>query len=157
MNARIDTLHVDAGIVSWTITIAVATDHSATIQRISIIALATPTISFVFVGEALRVYSAVIGDQTRIHAVVVHATLVQVTFAVACAFHGVASDVWVALIAFVAGTDRFVISYVARGIGTAVARISALSIDAGFCVAALVVRRTGTDYRYLDWKMNYFY
>ena len=62
MNARIDTLHVDAGIVSWTIAIAVATDHSATIQRISMIALATSTVGFVVVGEALRVYSAVIGD-----------------------------------------------------------------------------------------------
>ena len=47
------------------------------------------------------------------------------------------------------------VSYVTRGVGTAVARISALPVDAGFCVAALVVRRTGADYRYLDWKMNY--
>ena len=156
MNAGIDTLHVDAGIVSWAVAVAVATDHSATIQRISIIALTTSTVGFVVVGEAFRVHSAVIGNQTRIHAVVVHATLVQGTFAVACTFHGVASDVWVALVAFIAGADRFVVSYIARGVGTTVARISTLPVDAGFCVAALVVRRTGTDYRYLDWKMNYF-
>lgn len=47
------------------------------------------------------------------------------------------------------------ISYGARSVGTAVARVPALSVDAGLCVAALVVRRASADYCYLDWKIKY--
>lgn len=42
------------------------------------------------------------------------------------------------------------VSYIAGSVGTAVAGVSALPVDAGFRVAALVVCRTGAYYGYLN-------
>lgn len=54
--------------------------------------------------------------------------------------------------AFLARTDWFVVFHVADGVGAAVAGISALSIDAGVAIAALVIRSAGADGCYLNWK-----
>ena len=62
MNARIDALHIDTGMVSRTVAIAVATDYSASIQRISMITVTASTVGFMIVGEAFCVYCTVIGD-----------------------------------------------------------------------------------------------
>ena len=58
------------------------------------------------------------------------------------------------MVAFLARTDRFVVSDIAGSVGTAVAWVSALSVDAGIFIATLVVRCTATDDCYLNWSAN---
>jgi len=55
----------------------------------------------------------------------------------------------IALVALLARTDRFVILYVASGIGTAVAGITTLPVDACLTVTAIIVRRTRSNDRQL--------
>lgn len=150
MDARVDALHVDAGMVPGAVAVAVAAYHSAAVQRIAVVTLATPTVCFMAVGEALCVHAAAVRHQARIHAVVVHAALVQGALAIVSALYRVAGDVRVALVAFFARADRFVIPHVAASVGAAVARVPALPIDAGFVLRALVVTGAGTDGGYLN-------
>lgn len=154
VDAWIHALHVDARVITWTVAVTVTANHSATVQSVPVVALPAPTIGFMVPGEALGVHAAVIGHQAGIHAAVVHAALVQRALAVPSTFYRVAGDVWIALVALVAGADRLVISHVAGGVRAAIAGIPALSVDAGFRVSAFVVRYTGADYRYLDWPAD---
>lgn len=154
MDARVDALHVDAGMVPGAVAVAVAAYHSAAVQRIAVVTLATPTVCFMAVGEALCVHAAAVRHQARIHAVVVHAALVQGALAIVSALYRVAGDVRVALVAFFARADRFVIPHVAASVGAAVARVPALPIDAGFVLRALVVTGAGTDGGYLNWSAD---
>lgn len=62
VNAGVDTLHVDARMIPGTISVAVAADNSATIQSISVIALATTAVCFVVVREAFGVHAAIVGN-----------------------------------------------------------------------------------------------
>jgi len=55
MHARINALHVNAGVIAWTVAIAVAADDTATIQRIAIIAFATAAIGYMIIREAFTV------------------------------------------------------------------------------------------------------
>lgn len=77
MHTGIDALHVNARVITGTVAVAVATDHAAAIQRIAVIAVAATTIRHVIVRETFGVDAARVRDQTRIHAVVVLAGLVE--------------------------------------------------------------------------------
>jgi len=109
------------------------------------IALTAVTVSHVIVREALGVGAARIRDQARIHTVVILAGLIERALAVVLALDGVARDFWVALIALLAGTNRFVIPYVADRVSATVARIATLPVDASLAIAAIVVRRTRSN------------
>lgn len=55
VHARINALHVNAGVIAWTIAIAVAADDTAPIQRIAIVAFAAAAIGYVIIREAFAV------------------------------------------------------------------------------------------------------
>lgn len=86
MTASVYALKIDARMVTGTVPVTVAADHSAAVQRIAMVAFATPAIRFMVVRVAFSVHAAVIGHQARVHAVVIHADLVQCAFGVSCAF-----------------------------------------------------------------------
>ena len=151
MHAGIDALHVDARVISRTVTVAVAADDTTAIQRIAVVALATATIGHMVVREAFNVgaRARMIRNQARIYAIVVHAGLVERALTIVSTLDRVARDLRVTLVALLARADRFVISHVADGVGAAVARIATLSVDACLMVAAIVVRRARSDDRQL--------
>lgn len=154
VHAGIDALHVDAGVIARTVAVAVAADYAAAIQRIAVVALATATIGHMVVRETFDVgaRARMIRHQARIHAVVVHAGLVERALAIVPTLDRVTRDLGITLVAWLARADRFVISYVADGIGTAVARVATLPVDASLPVAAIVVRRARSDDRQLYWS-----
>lgn len=59
---RINALHIDARVIARTITITVAADHAATVQRIAVVAVAAATVGYMVVGEAFGVGAAGIRD-----------------------------------------------------------------------------------------------
>lgn len=150
VHARVDALHVDAGVIARTVAVAVTANHAAAIQRVAVIALAATAIGNVVVREALGVGAARgVRDQARVHAVVVLAGLVARALAVVLALDRVTRDFRIALIALLARAHRFVVLYVADRAGAAVARVAALPVDAGLAVAAIVIRRASADDRQL--------
>lgn len=62
MNAGIDALHVDARMIAWTVAVAVAADHAAAIQGITMIAFAAAAIGHVVVREAFSIGAARVRD-----------------------------------------------------------------------------------------------
>jgi len=146
VHAWVDALHVDARVITWTIAVAVAANHATTVQRIAVIALAAATISDVVVREALGVGAARIRDQAGIHAVVILAGLVARALAVVPALDRLTRDFRIALIALFARAYRFVIPHVTDRVGTAATGIAALPVDAGFMIAAVVIRRASSDH-----------
>lgn len=151
MHARIDALHVDAGVIARTVAIAVTTDDATAIQRIAVVALATATIGYVVVREAFDVdaRARMVRYQAWIHTVVVHAGFVEGALAVMATLDRVTRDLGITLVAWFARTDRFVISYVADGVGAAVARVATLPVDASLVITAIVVRRARPNDRQL--------
>lgn len=157
MNTRVDALHVDARMIAWTVAVAVATDHTAAIQRIAMITLATAAVGHVIVREAFGVSAARICDQARIHAVVILAGLIERALTVVPTLNRVTGDLGIALVALLARADRFVILYVASSVGTAVAGVATLSVDARLAVTAIVVRRARSNDRQLYYKIKIIY
>lgn len=157
MDAWIDALHVDARMIARTIAVAVAADHAAAVQGIAMIALATAAIGHMVVREAFGIGTAWIRDQARVHAIIILASFVERALAVVPTLHGMAGDFRITLIALFAGTDRFVVPHVASGVGTAVAGIATLSVDARFAITAIVVRRARSNDRQLYYKIEIIY
>jgi len=58
MDARIDTLHVDARVIAWTVAVTVAADYAAAIQGITMIALTAAAVGYVIVRETLGIGTA---------------------------------------------------------------------------------------------------
>jgi len=110
-----------------------------------VVALAAVTVSYVIVREAFGVGAARIRDQTWIHTVVILAGLVERALVVVLTLDGLTRDFRIALIALLAGANRFVIPHVTERIGAAVARIATLPVDASLAIAAIVVRRTRSN------------
>lgn len=84
VHAGINALHIDAGVIAWTVAIAVAADDAAAIQRIAIVALAAAAIGYMVVREAFSVdvRAWMIRDQAWIYAVVIHAGFVECALAI---------------------------------------------------------------------------
>jgi len=117
------------------------------------IALAATAISHVIIGEALGIGAAWIRDQTRIHAIVILAGLVERALAVMPALNRVTGNFRIALVALFARADRFVVPHVASGVCTAVAGIATLPVDARLTITAIVVRRARSNDRQLYYKI----
>lgn len=157
MDAGIDALHIDARMIARAVAVAVAADHAAAIQGIAMIALAAAAVGHVVVREALSIGTARIRNQARIYAVVILAGLIKRALAVVSAFDGVAGNLGIALVALLARADWFVIPHIASGVGTAVAGITTLSVDARLAVTAIVVRRARSNDRQLYYKIEIIY
>lgn len=157
MDAGIDALHVDARVIARAIAVAVAADHAAAVQGIAVIALAAAAVGHMVVREALGIGTAWVRDQARVHTIVVLATLVEGALAVVPALDGMTGDFRIALVALFARADRFVVPHVASGIGTAVAGVATLSVDARFAITAIVVRRARSNDRQLYYKIGIIY
>lgn len=121
------------------------------------IALTTAAVGHVVVREALSIGTARIRDQTRIHAVVILAGLIERALAVVSALDRVAGNLGIALVALLARADWFVIPHVASGVGTAVTRVATLSVDACLAVTAIVIRRARSNDRQLYYKIEIIY
>lgn len=150
IQTRVDALFVDAALIRWTIVVTLASDDSADIARISSVSAQTATLSLVVTNVALGIDSARIIDQTRINAVLVDASLVRFALGIAATADSSTSDVRVAFVAFRARADRAMSFDDALSVGSAVAWISTLSVDASFGVRALTVDDTSG----LGWRQN---
>lgn len=157
VDAGIDALHVDARVIAWAIAVAVAADHAAPIQRIAMIALAAAAVGHVVVREALGIGATRVRDQARIHAIVVLAGLVERALAVVPALDGVTGDFGVALVVLLARANRFVVPHVASSVGTAVAGVATLPVDARLAITAVIVRRARSNDRQLYYKIAIIY
>lgn len=151
VHAGINALHIDAGVITWTVAVTVAADDAAAIQRIAVVALAAAAIGYMVVRETFTVdvCAWMIRDQAWIYAVVVHAGFVECALAVMPTLDRLTRNLGITLVALLARADWFVIPHVADGVGAAVARVATLPVDASFTVAAIVVRRTRSDNRQL--------
>lgn len=154
MDARIDTLYVDARVIAWTVAVAVAADHAAAIQGITMIALTAAAVGYVIVREALGVGTAQICDQAWIHTVIILAGLIEHALTVVLALDGMTGDLGIALIALLARADWFMILYVASGVSTAVARVATLPVNTRLTITAIVIRRTRSNDRQLYYNIE---
>lgn len=150
VHAGVDALRVDARVITRAVAVTVATDHAAAVQRIAVVTLAAAAVGQVIIRIALGVGAArLVRNQTRVHAVVVRAGLVEGALAIVPALDGVTRDLRITLVVLFARADRLVIPHVAYGVVAAVTGIAALSVDAGLTIAAVVVRGTCPDHRQL--------
>jgi len=157
VHAWVDALHVDARVITWTVAIAVAANHAATLQWVAIVTLAAAAVGHVVVREALGVGATRVRDQTRVHAVVILAGLVARALAVVLALDRVTGNLRVALIALFARAYRLVVPHVADRVATATAGIATLPVDAGLVIAAVVIRRASSDHRQLYCRIRIIY
>lgn len=157
MDAGIDALHVDARMIARTVAVAVTADHAAAIQGIAMIAFAAAAIGHVVVREALGIGAARVRDQTRVHAVVILASLVERALTVVPTLDGMTGDLGVALVALLARADRFVIPHITSGVNTAIAGVATLPVDTRLTITAIVVRGARSNDRQLYYKIEIIY
>lgn len=130
VHTRVDTLRVLALLLRRAIAVTTTTDHVAPLIWITAISASAPTLCLVSGHVALSVLPARIGDEARVHTDTVDTRFVQVALTVRSTADRSTSRLWVALVAWLATAHGSMIVYVAFRIKTAIARISALPIDA---------------------------
>jgi hypothetical protein len=97
MHAWIDALHIDTGMISWTVTITIAADHITSFKRITIVAAAASTVSNMIVCKTFGIATAIVRKQARVYAIVVHARFVEHAFRISLTFYGVAGNIRITL------------------------------------------------------------
>lgn len=139
IQARIDALLVDATLIRWTVVVAETSDDSAHVTRVSSVSAQALAFGDVVANETFGVDTAGVVDQARRHAVGVNASLVRFALRIASAANSSARDVGISFVAFATRTDRTMTFDSTFGVCSAVARVSALVVDASLDFSALAV------------------
>lgn len=139
IQAWVDALFVDATLIRWTIVVAETSDDSAHVTWVSAVSAQALAFSNVVAHEALSVHSARVVDQARRHAVGIDASLVRFALRIASAANGSARDVGISFVTFAARTDGTMTFDSTFGVCSAVARVSALVVDASFDFSTFAV------------------
>ena len=124
VDARVDTLGVDALSVARTVAVGGATDHATSFQGISAVAAATATFGAVLVDKTFGVDSARIFNETRVDAVAIDARFSRFAFGVDSATHLTTCYVRITLVTFFAGTNRSVVLDIASRMRATVTRVA---------------------------------
>jgi hypothetical protein len=139
VQARIDTLFVDATLIRWAVVVAETSDDSAHVTWISAVSAQALAFGNIIAHETLCVHSARVVDQARRHAVGVDTCLVRFALGVASTTDSSAGDVRISFVAFAARTDGTMTFDGTFGVSSAVAGVSALIVDASLHFRALAV------------------
>jgi hypothetical protein len=148
-DARVLAVLINASKATWTICIPSALWLSfnlwqgAVNPRISLIPWWTPTLRPVVTNRALSIWCARVLVKARVYALGVYAGFVKRTFKVRVATSWPAHDLRIALEPWWTPTQSFVVRWIALGRCCAwvlnVARIDALSVDAGLVKCTVIV------------------
>lgn len=139
VDARIDALGILAGLVAGTVGVRSAADDGARLPRIAAVAATAATLRLIVGHKAFGIRSARIVQQTGTDAVAVDARLAAVAFAVDAAAERTAHRLRIAVVAAAARAHGAMVLHTAFGVEATVARIAALSIDAGLGIRAVAV------------------
>jgi len=139
VDAGIHALLVLAGLVCGTVVVAAAADDAATLVRITTVSTQAAALGTVRLHIALGIGSTGIVDQARIDAVTVDAGLARIALAIHAASNGATGGIGITLESILAAAHCAMLGHLADGVGSTVARVAALGMDAGLLVGTVLV------------------
>ena len=142
VDARIDTVLVSTGLVSWTLRVSAAADNFTAHEWISFISRQTAAVGSVEGGVALSKSATRVIDQAGVDTLSLDAGLSVSTLSIRLTSYGLTGDLGVAHIARGTDTGGSVVHSEALGSSAAVAGVLALPVDAGLTIGTVVISGT---------------